>query len=252
MGNQSQVDSRRGGKESAGEGCFAGRARSSVSRAQRGRRGSVAPVPRQCKDHRMSLQGKRGVVVGTANRAGERSGTAMYKNRRFGALVITLALCAGGYVARADAQSPRDAESTPGMMGPGMMGPGMMGPGEMGPGMMAPSGTPGPSSSPTGAPASGRRIFRSQCAFCHTLQAGGGNRAGPNLHGLFGRRAGSAPGYAYSVAMRNADVVWDDRTLDAFLAAPHDFIPGDKMPFAGIADKAERDALIAYLKTASR
>ena len=141
---------------------------------------------------------------------------------------------------------------SPGMMGPGMMSRGMMGQGMMGPGMMGLGVTRGPAVSTTGEMATGAAIFRSQCAACHTLQAGGGSAIGPNLHGLFGRPAGRLPGYPYSAAMLRSGVVWNEKTLDAFLANPHSFIPGDRMPFPGIPDKQRRQAVIAYLRAATR
>lgn len=121
----------------------------------------------------------------------------------------------------------------------------MMGPGRMGPGMMQ---TPPPPA--TGA--SGEVIFESQCAQCHVLGAAASGLVGPSLHGLFGRRAGTASGYAYSAAMRDSGVVWDERTLDRFIAAPQSYIPGDNMPYAGIADASARRRLLAYLKAATR
>jgi cytochrome c len=83
------------------------------------------------------------------------------------------------------------------------------------------------------------------------LQAGLAGVSGPNLHGLFGRNAGTVPGFSYSTAMRESGVVWNERTLDLFVASPQTFIPGDIMSSLGLADTAARQRLIAYLKAAT-
>jgi len=93
----------------------------------------------------------------------------------------------------------------------------------------------------------GEQVYH-RCQGCHSIDA---NRVGPRHAGLFGRRAGSLEDYSYSDAMRASGIVWDETTLDQFLTAPRRFIPGTKMPFAGIADAQERADLIAYLKKAT-
>jgi len=98
-----------------------------------------------------------------------------------------------------------------------------------------------------GDPTRGEQIYH-RCQGCHSIDA---NRVGPRHAGLFGRRAGSLDDYSYSDAMRAAGIVWDATTLDQFLTAPRKFIPGTKMPFAGIPDARERADLIAYLKQAT-
>lgn len=89
------------------------------------------------------------------------------------------------------------------------------------------------------------------CRACHSLEAGGANMIGPNLHGFFGEPVGSREGFDYSEAIREADFVWTPRALDAWLAQPASFLPGNRMTFAGVNRQADRDALIAYLLEAT-
>jgi cytochrome c len=96
----------------------------------------------------------------------------------------------------------------------------------------------------------GAQVF-AQCKVCHSLEAGK-NMLGPSLHGLIGRKAGSVPGYAYSPAMKNANVTWNEDTLSKYLSDPKAFIPGDKMPFAGIKDPSKLGDLLVYLNQATR
>jgi cytochrome c2 len=99
-----------------------------------------------------------------------------------------------------------------------------------------------------GDPAKGKASFV-QCAACHKADASGANTIGPNLWKVAGRKAGTQPGYAYSAAMKASARPWTDAALDAYLAAPAKAVPGNKMPFAGLKNPADRANVIAYLRT---
>ena len=94
----------------------------------------------------------------------------------------------------------------------------------------------------------GEQVY-GRCLACHALAY---DRVGPRHCGLFGRPAGSVPGFAYTPAMRGSGIVWNAATLDRFLAAPMKAVPGTSMTYDGIADAAERAALIAWLERAGR
>jgi len=85
------------------------------------------------------------------------------------------------------------------------------------------------------------------CQSCHTITPGGANMTGPNLHGIFGKKAAAHPDFKYSDALKNAGFNWDGPHLDQWLAKPQTFLPGTKMTFAGIKDEKDRHDLIAYL-----
>ena len=90
-------------------------------------------------------------------------------------------------------------------------------------------------------------VLSLSCVVCHTLGPGERHLLGPNLHGIFGRAAASAVGFNYSVALRAADIVWTPDRLDAWLAEPDGFAPGNRMVFAGLYSVSDRSDLLAYL-----
>jgi cytochrome c len=95
--------------------------------------------------------------------------------------------------------------------------------------------------------AHGKLLFL-RCASCHDIGSGPSYKTGPNLAGVYGRPAGSLPGYAYSEAMKSQSFVWDDAHLDRWLTKPTDLVPGTAMAFAGLPSAADRAAVIAYLR----
>lgn len=101
-----------------------------------------------------------------------------------------------------------------------------------------------------GDPAKGEKLF-AKCKACHTLEAGK-NKVGPSLQAVFGRTAGTVEGFKYSDALKGAGIVWNDETLDRYLTAPKEFVPGNKMAFPGLKEKEAREDLIAYLKSATQ
>lgn len=104
----------------------------------------------------------------------------------------------------------------------------------------------------SGDPAKGQRVFNQQCRACHTVEKGGASVAGPNLHGVFGRKAGTAEGYAFSEAMIKSGIVWDDQTMAEYNRDPKGKVPGTKMVFNGIKQPAQLADLVAYLKQATQ
>lgn len=98
--------------------------------------------------------------------------------------------------------------------------------------------------------ARGERVS-SQCASCHTFDAGGPNRIGPNLHEAFGRAPGAGAGFDYSEGMRGHGGSWDYLALNEFLRSPARAVPGTKMSFAGLRSDQDRVAMIAYLRSLS-
>ena len=85
------------------------------------------------------------------------------------------------------------------------------------------------------------------CKACHSLGKDGPHMNGPALYGFFGSKVGARQGFEYSQVMREADFVWTPEALDAWLVQPGRFMPGNRMGFAGVQDKDDRDDIIAYL-----
>ena len=91
----------------------------------------------------------------------------------------------------------------------------------------------------------GKDLFVRRCSGCHSPDL---NKEGPSLRGIYGRKSASAPGFAYSDALKKATIRWDDQTLDRWLTDPDALVPDTDMAFR-VSDSAERKAIIAYLKT---
>lgn len=98
----------------------------------------------------------------------------------------------------------------------------------------------------------GELQFARKCSVCHSLTLDDANRAGPTLYGVFGRTAGTLPGYPYSEALKTAGFVWNEKTIsDLFDHGPDVVTPGSKMPIQRLKTVEDRDALVAYLKRAT-
>ena len=95
--------------------------------------------------------------------------------------------------------------------------------------------------------AHGRELYESRCGGCHSLDA---NRIGPAHRGVFGRKAGTAPNFSYSAAVRSSGIVWEEKTLDAWLTNPQSLIPGQRMNFR-VSTMEDRADIIAYLRQES-
>lgn len=109
-----------------------------------------------------------------------------------------------------------------------------------------PPGTPAYASLKGDATA-GKAVF-TQCKTCHVVTPNV-NRIGPSLHGVVGRKAGTAPGYTYSAANKNSGITWTEPVLYQYLIAPQKYVPGTKMTYPGLKDAQKRADVIAYLKS---
>ena len=95
-------------------------------------------------------------------------------------------------------------------------------------------------------PAKGADVFK-KCAACHTIEAGGPNGIGPNLHGVMGAAIGQGKGYGFSDALKGVGGAWDWEKMNAWLLSPRKFAPGTKMTFAGLSNGQDRANILAYL-----
>ena len=97
----------------------------------------------------------------------------------------------------------------------------------------------------------GERVFNQQCKTCHALEEGP-SLTGPTLHGMFGRKAGTAAGFDFSEAMKTSGIVWDETTLAEYTRDPKAKVPDTKMVFNGLKQAGQLADLVAYLKQATQ
>lgn len=95
--------------------------------------------------------------------------------------------------------------------------------------------------------AAGEKVFV-QCKACHQIGPTAKNGVGPELNGLFGRKAGSVEGYSYSAANKNSGITWDEATFREYIKNPKAKIPGTKMAFPGLKNPKQIDDIVAFLK----
>ena len=103
-----------------------------------------------------------------------------------------------------------------------------------------------------GDPDMGKRQF-APCSACHTVEEGGPDKLGPNLHSVFGRKAGTKAGFAgYSDGLKASGIVWDADKINTWITNPRKVVPDTKMAFLGISNDAVRANIIAYLQQATK
>jgi len=96
--------------------------------------------------------------------------------------------------------------------------------------------------------AAGKKVFKA-CAACHAIGPDAANRVGPQLNGLIGRHAGTAPDYDYSAAMKNSGITWDEQTFARYIQSPRAMVPGTKMTFAGLKKPGDIANVLAYIES---
>jgi cytochrome c len=96
--------------------------------------------------------------------------------------------------------------------------------------------------------AQGKALF-AKCQACHSAAKDARSGVGPALFGVVNRKAGSVAGFNYSPAMKAAGFAWTPQKLDAYLNAPAKTVPGNRMPFAGLPEPKDRQAIVAYLSS---
>ena len=164
-------------------------------------------------------------------------------------ILFALVACGGG----SDKAGEPAADATPAASDATLpAGDATPAPGETSTPAAAPSETPSPTPTPTAtatpvAAATAPTVFN-QCTACHST-ARGENGIGPSLAGVFGRRAGTLPGFEFSQAMKDSGLIWNQSNLDRYLENPRGVVPGTTMAYGGVKDDAQRQAVINYLKT---
>ena len=110
----------------------------------------------------------------------------------------------------------------------------------------------GPAVAQSGSPDRGERLFNQQCKNCHTAEKGAGQTIGPNLAGLFGRKAGVVEGFNASDAMKASGITWDETVLADYLKDPKGRVPGTTMLHAGLKRPEQLADVVAYLRTVAQ
>jgi cytochrome c len=95
----------------------------------------------------------------------------------------------------------------------------------------------------------GASVFKTQCSVCHSASAKAAAGVGPRLYGVVDRKAGSVPGFAYSPAMKKSGITWTPAELRLYVAHPGQVVKGNRMPYQGLHNPGQVDALVEYLET---